>query len=100
MLSEAALLPTSAEREESARVKTCELSLAQEQIWLDDQITPGTSVYNVPLAVHIEGPLNEDAWEQSLDEIVRRHEVLRATFSSSDRPVMTVRSDVTVSLTK
>ncbi len=81
--------------------KTCDLSLSQEQIWLDDQINPGTSVYNVPIAIHFQGPLDAHVLERSLTEIVQRHEVMRATFPAvRHKPVQVVFPLEMVTLTK
>src|SRR6185312_6727786 len=55
-------------------------SFAQQRLWFLDQLEPGGAVYNVPAAVRLEGPLNVKALEQTLSEVVRRHEVLRTTF--------------------
>ncbi len=78
---------------------TSELSLNQEQIWLDEQITPGTAAYNMPLALHFKGALDVGRLERCLTEIVRRHDVLRSTFPMmGDRPVQVVRSDAVVAL--
>ncbi|TYC64543.1 hypothetical protein EH183_43525, partial [Streptomyces sp. CB01881] len=33
------------------------LSFAQQRLWFLDQLQPGTSIYNLPLAVRVEGPL-------------------------------------------
>src|SRR5438105_873673 len=55
-------------------------SFAQQRLWMIDQLSPGTPVYNVPVYVRLCGSLNLTALERSLQEIVRRHEVLRATF--------------------
>src|SRR3972149_4481308 len=55
------------------------LSFSQERFWLEEQLTPG-SINSLSLTVRISGPLNVAALEQSLDEIVRRHEVLRTSF--------------------
>ena len=60
------------------------LSFAQQRLWFIDQLDPGNSVYNFPVAVRLKGPLNLRALEQSLNEIVRRHEALRTTFSMVD----------------
>ncbi len=60
------------------------LSLAQERLWFLDQLEPGCAAYNIPAALRLEGPLNVVALEQSLREIVRRHEILRTTFPTED----------------
>ena len=58
------------------------LSFAQQRLWFLDQLEPDGSVYNVPIGLRLRGPLNVESLERSLNEIVRRHEVLRASFPS------------------
>ena len=67
------------------------LSFAQQRLWFLDQLEPNTAVYNIPDTHYFNGPLNLDALERSLSEIVRRHEILRTTFQSSDgEPVQVI----------
>jgi amino acid adenylation domain-containing protein len=76
-----------------------QLSFAQERLWFLDQLNPGSAVYNVPLAVRLSGPINAQALEQSINEIVRRHETLRTTFATVDgRPVPFIGSQLQVDL--
>ena len=56
------------------------LSFAQQRLWFLDQIDRGNAVYNVARVVRLSGKLNVAALERSLNEIVRRHEILRTTF--------------------
>ncbi len=60
------------------------LSFAQERLFFINQLDPNSAVYNVPVAVHLTGPLDLDALRHSFDEIVLRHEALRTTFHSTD----------------
>ncbi len=60
------------------------LSFAQERLWFLDQLAPNNPFYNISAAVRINGPLNEKALERSLSEIIKRHEVLRTTFTFTD----------------
>ena len=60
------------------------LSFSQERLWFLDQLEPGSSVYNMSGAYRLSGRLDITALERSLNEIVRRHEALRTTFSSVD----------------
>ena len=57
------------------------LSFAQQRLWFLDQLGPGKATYNIPGALRLRGPLDAEILEQSLREIVRRHEALRTTFS-------------------
>ena len=73
-------------------------SFAQQRLWFLDQLFPGTS-YNVLTALRLTGVLNLAALEESFNEIVRRHEVLRTTFSTiAGQPVQLIAPDLKVSL--
>jgi aspartate racemase len=60
------------------------LSFAQQRLWILDRLNPGGSVYNVPYAYRLHGDVSVEALENALTEIVRRHEVLRTTFTAVD----------------
>jgi amino acid adenylation domain-containing protein len=64
--------------------KQAPLSFAQERIWFLHQLEPEGAAWNMPLAVRLTGPLDVTALQHSLDEIARRHETLRTTFSMTD----------------
>jgi len=68
------------------------LSFAQERLWVLDRLEPGLSSYNIPYCWRITGPLDPEALERSLQEIERRHEILRTTFSTAANgaPVQTI----------
>ena len=87
------------ERKKTARIKTgasqtspplqpvsrdrrLRLSFAQERLWFVSQLETDNPFYNIPVAVRITGPLNVSAIEKSINEIIRRHEVLRTTCST------------------
>jgi Condensation domain len=59
-------------------------SFTQDQLWLAEQLTPGTALFNVPCLVRLEGPLDLAALEAALQSIVERHEILRTTFTTHD----------------
>ena len=52
------------------------LSFAQERLWFLEQFKPGDPLYNCFQALLITGPLDARALELSLNEIVRRHDIL------------------------
>ncbi|MBR8838803.1 MAG: amino acid adenylation domain-containing protein [Stigonema ocellatum SAG 48.90 = DSM 106950] len=60
------------------------LSFAQTRLWFFDQLNPNSNFYNIPLALRLVGTLNEKALEQSLQEIINRHEALRTNFITVD----------------
>lgn len=65
-------------------------SFAQQRLWFLDQLVPGASLYNVPMLFRLQGRLNLPALEQSFNEIVRRHEVLRTTFDTVEEQLVQV----------
>jgi amino acid adenylation domain-containing protein len=64
------------------------LSFAQQRLWFLHQMDPSNAAYNMPLAFRLSGQLKEAALQWSLDEIVRRHEILRTTFDVLDQAPM------------
>jgi acyl carrier protein len=60
------------------------LSYAQQRMWLLEQLSYGSSAFNLPLGVRLKGRLNVAALEQTVSEIMRRHEILRTTFPARD----------------
>ncbi|HEX5735288.1 MAG TPA: condensation domain-containing protein [Blastocatellia bacterium] len=77
------------------------LSFAQQRLWFIDQMVPGGFAYNIPTAVRLTGRLDADALERALNEIVRRHESLRTTFTTVDeQPVQVIAPSGSVPLHK
>jgi amino acid adenylation domain-containing protein len=75
------------------------LSFAQQRLWFLDQLYPGKASYNIPIAVRLNGELNVAALEETLREIVNRHEALRTTFGVVDgQPMQIISPVVTMSL--
>ena len=71
------------------------LSFAQQRLWFLAQMGSGSSAYNIPVAYRIEGQLNIAALQQSLGEIIRRHEILRTTFPVVDeQPFQAIAPDI------
>jgi amino acid adenylation domain-containing protein len=60
------------------------LSFPQQRMWFLYQLDSQTPFYNENLQLRIIGALNVSALEQSLNEIIRRHEALRTIFPTVD----------------
>ena len=58
------------------------LSFAQQRLWFIDQLEPGSSAYNLPVGLKMEGPLSIPVLARCLEELFRRHEVLRTVFAA------------------
>ena len=75
------------------------LSFAQRRLWFLDQLEPGSPFYNINTLLRLTGPLDVAALEKTLNEIVRRHEVLRTNFRVSDeQPVQVISPELTLKL--
>ena len=71
-------------RDKSGPSALVPLSSGQERLWFLDRLQPNSSVYNVPTALRLTGELNQVALREALNEIVRRHEALRTTFTENE----------------
>src|SRR5205085_9489135 len=78
---------------------TVPLSYSQQRFWILQQLEPASSAFNNAAAIRLEGKLNIPALERTVNEIVRRHEVLRATFRTVEgRPVQVFGEPSTIKL--
>jgi amino acid adenylation domain-containing protein/FkbM family methyltransferase len=83
----------------ASRDRDLPLSFAQQRLWFIDQLEPESSAYNVPRAWRLSGPLDLMALKRSVNEIDRRHEVLRTSFVTVDgQPLQRIRPSATLSL--
>ncbi|MBM2619519.1 amino acid adenylation domain-containing protein [Actinoplanes sp. LDG1-06] len=81
------------------RPETLPPSAAQLALWFLNRIEGARSVYNVPVVLHLSGPLNEAALRAAVTDVVARHEALRTVFpSTGGRPRQEVLSDPTTTL--
>lgn len=70
---------------------TAALSFAQQRLWFFDQLEPGNTSYSMFEGWRLQGKLDQDILKMSLEEIVRRHDVLRTTFHEIDgEPVQVI----------
>jgi amino acid adenylation domain-containing protein len=71
------------------------LSFAQQRLWFLDRLEPGNPFYNQPAALRLTGDLHVAILEQSLQEIIRRHEILRTNFATvGSQTVQVIKSKV------
>ncbi|WP_442937952.1 amino acid adenylation domain-containing protein [Nostoc sp.] len=82
--------PFITQRAENAQLP---LSYAQQRLWFLDQFEPNSALYNIPLALRLVGTLNQVALEQSLHEIINRHEALRTNFVTvNEQPTQIIQT--------
>ena len=75
------------------------LSFAQQRLWFLDQLEPGNPAYNLPVVVRLGGRLDVAALINSVNEIVRRHQALRTTFTTvNGRPTQVIAPLLTVNV--
>ncbi|BAY34386.1 condensation domain-containing protein [Nostoc carneum NIES-2107] len=71
------------------------LSFAQQRLWYLDQLEPGNPAFNICQSMRLTGLLNVAALEQSFQEVVNRHEILRTTFTVIDgQPLQVINPTV------
>ena len=71
------------------------LSFAQQRLWVSDRVARGSALYNMPVVLQIEGPLEIGRLAAALAEIVRRHEPLRTVFGmNGDEPVQRILPEI------
>ncbi|MBT4837417.1 MAG: amino acid adenylation domain-containing protein, partial [Methylococcales bacterium] len=64
------------------------LSFAQQRLWILDQLDPANPAYNISGAVRLQGALDQDALEQALGDVIKRHEPLRTSFVEEEGEVL------------
>ncbi len=82
-------------------MKTVAASPIHERFWLQAQLDPSNSAYNLAFVHTAVGLLDLDALQGAFDAVVARHAILRATFEdTSDGLQVTVRDTMAVPLTR
>src|SRR5206468_12618501 len=66
-------------------------SFVQEALWLLEQLGQASPAYNISTARPLPASIAPEKLERALNEVVRRHDVLRTTVKEVDgRPVQVV----------
>ncbi|WP_255316224.1 non-ribosomal peptide synthetase/type I polyketide synthase, partial [Myxococcus fulvus] len=66
------------------RDKPLPLSFAQQRLWYLQQLDPSSTAYNNSSSFRLVGPLDTAALQRALDELMRRHEVMRTTYELTE----------------
>ncbi|MFC5157061.1 amino acid adenylation domain-containing protein, partial [Streptomyces amakusaensis] len=77
----AAVVPLTAVSPRPARLP---LSPAQRRLWFLHHVDTESAAYNIALVSRISGPLNREAFQQAVSDLVIRHEVLRTVYPEQD----------------
>ena len=82
-----------------SRNETLPASPAQERLWTLQQAVPDLPFFNILYALRVTSPLDATLLECSLNEIVRRHEILRTTIGvAGGRQIQVIAPRLTVPL--
>jgi acyl-CoA synthetase (AMP-forming)/AMP-acid ligase II len=74
-------------------------SIAQEHLWELQRALPGLPFFNILYALRLTSSVDVACLERSINEIVRRHEILRTTFAVVDgRPVQVAAPQLSIPL--
>jgi amino acid adenylation domain-containing protein len=69
----------------SRGLRKARLSFAQQSMWFQEQLSPGTGSFNVPAAIRLTGgQLDRKRLQLALDALIVRHESLRTVFTGVD----------------
>jgi amino acid adenylation domain-containing protein len=68
-------------------------TLAQESLWLLQDINPNSTTYNIPIVMKLTGELDQAALQKSIRIIVERHESLRTVFNEKNGQIVQVVKD-------
>ena len=75
------------------------LSFGQKRLWFVEQLNSGNPIHNLCAAYRLQGELKIDILAKSIQEITRRHEVLRTTFPAiKEEPIQLISPNVTIKL--
>ena len=66
------------------RMPSYPISAAQRRLWVLSQFEHGTSPYNIPKVVLLDGAYDLEILKQAIDAVIDRHEILRTVFRETE----------------
>ncbi len=86
-------------KEKAAKPKSYPLSFSQERLWFLHNLEGENSTYNMWITLRFEGKIQPEMFQKAVNEIVKRHEVLRSTFRmEDDEPIQVVAPQLSIPL--
>ncbi|MCW8127247.1 amino acid adenylation domain-containing protein, partial [Microbulbifer halophilus] len=77
------------------------LSDAQRRVWFMQQLDPADAGFNMAFAVELRGPVDGGALRGALEQVSRRHEILRTTYRTLDgEPLQWIHDTLSVDFTE
>ncbi|MHC5717801.1 MAG: condensation domain-containing protein, partial [Nostoc sp.] len=93
------VLPSMSLTQQEKNTSIQPLSFTQQGLWFINQLTPDSPTYNIPIIISFKGCINLAVLQDSLNEIIRRHEPLRTSFAVVDgQPVQIINQAVALTL--
>ncbi|MCP4154230.1 MAG: hypothetical protein GY757_41280, partial [bacterium] len=77
------------------------LSAAQRRLYILQQMEPGSTVYNMPFVVELEGDLEKKKFEETIKKLIGRHDSFRTAFDMTEgRPVQRIFGEAPIEIEK
>jgi amino acid adenylation domain-containing protein/thioester reductase-like protein len=85
-------------REKARQTREAPVSFGQERIWFLDQLAPASAAYCETISARMNAEVSLRVLTRALNDVVRRHEILRTTFAEVDgRPVQRIAAELRLS---
>jgi amino acid adenylation domain-containing protein len=73
------------------------LSTSQYHLWVGEQLKNKVNTYHISIAHRIEGQFDSSIFEKSINDVVQRHEILRATIKKNHgEPVLHIVKEASI----